>query len=234
MKELTDLSNLTARQSIKIDRMTIPANDLTPTKQFCVDVIGDKNIFCTFNGLVTKKQQPISYFPIAYFSNAIANSPRTDLCLQVWGLPIAIQQQTAAIDITSLNFFRQRWEQEIYNRFREARQRFPEFFPCFEIKEDPLAGLQYSIYFKPLTKSAQKLACNAPLFPYQEEFKPIKQLWNENGQSELEIIFDRFPTQSALKPSQAGWRWGWKSFLGLINQGRELIHSNGLLAQKNA
>ncbi|WP_233222523.1 hypothetical protein [Chroococcidiopsis sp. CCALA 051] len=230
MNESNDLNSLINQQQIEIDRITIPAKNLTLTEQFCVDFLGGKDVFRTSNRLAPEKQQSIPYFPVA-----IANSPRLNLCLQVWELPIVAQQKTTNTANISLNFFHQRWEQEIYNRFREARRRFPEFFPCFEIKENPITGLQYSIYFKPLTKYAQKLACNAPLFPYQEEFKPIEQLWNENGQSELELIFNRFPTQSALKPPQPAWRSGWgKFFLGLINQGRELIHVKGLLTQKNA
>lgn len=77
---------------------------------------------------------------------------------------------------TSWRFYHQRWEQEVYNRFQEARKRFPEFFPCFDLKYDLIEGLQYSIHFKPLTKHAEALISNAPLFPIQEKFKPIKQL----------------------------------------------------------
>ena len=120
------------------------------------------------------------------------------------------------IDNTSLGFYHQLWQQDIDKRFQEARKRFPEFFPCFELKFNMVEGLQYSIYFKPLTKHAEALTCNAPLFPNHEEFKPIEQLWNENGQSELDVIFECFPTQLALKPLKP-WRvqW-WKSALKLV------------------
>lgn len=117
----------------------------------------------------------------------------------------------------SLVFYHQRWEQEIYNRFREARKRFPEFFPCFELKYNPVEGLQYSIHFKPLTEHASSLTRNAPLFPHHQEFKPIERLWHSDGQSELDIIFDHFPTQLALDPPKQPWGARlWELLLGFV------------------
>ncbi|MBE9125955.1 MULTISPECIES: hypothetical protein [unclassified Coleofasciculus] len=119
-------------------------------------------------------------------------------------------KQLEGLDTITLNH----WEKDIYNRFRESKKRFPEFFPCFKLKNHPVAGLCYSIHFQPLTQHAQALIGNAPRFPHQEEFKPIEKLWNEFGQSELDILFEHFPTQLALKPPKPEW---WKVFLGLIS-----------------
>ena len=140
-----------------------------------------------------------------------------------------------ATNNTSLVYYHQRWQQEVYKRFQESKKRFPEFFPCFELKYSLVAGLQYSIHFKPLTKHAEDLSCNAPLFPTYEEFKPIEQLWNEDGQSTLDIIFENFPTQLTLMPldQQSETKW-WKSVVELVKQRLELKHIGSLLVRKNA
>ena len=117
----------------------------------------------------------------------------------------------------SLVFYYQRWKQEIYNRFREARKRFPEFFPCFELKYNLVEGLQYSIHFKPLTEHAKALTRLAPLFPHHEEFKPIERLWHSDGRSELDIIIEHFPTQLALEPPKQPWGTRlWELLLRLV------------------
>ncbi|AFZ28909.1 hypothetical protein Glo7428_0300 [Gloeocapsa sp. PCC 7428] len=118
--------------------------------------------------------------------------------------PLSADELLKAKQIQNINnafvsLCRRRWQQEIYNRFRESRQRFPEFFPCFELRETLDAKLEYSIHFQPLTKYAKVISSNNPLFPNSEEFKPIEQLWNSEGKSQLDIIFEHYPTQLALK-----------------------------------
>jgi len=138
-------------------------------------------------------------------------------------IPPDLIQQKSNWQITnqtdaSLSFYCQRWEQEIYHRFREAKKRFPEFFPCFELKPS-ITGLQYSIHFQPLTKHAEALISNNPFFPHHEEFKPIEQLWC-NGQSELDILFASFPTQLALEPPKKvvlGLQWR-ENLLGFLKK----------------
>ena len=103
-------------------------------------------------------------------------------------------------DIIMTEAYCQRWQQDIYSRFRETKKRFPEFFPCFELKYDLAARLQYSIHFQPLTGHATALIQSRSDFPHQEKFKPIEQLWDASGQSELDELFERFPTQLALNP----------------------------------
>ena len=105
-------------------------------------------------------------------------------------------------DILISEAYCQRWQQDIYNRFQEAKKRFPEFFPCFELKYGSAARLQYSIHFQPLTGYAKALIQSRPDFPHQEQYKPIEQLWDASGQSELDRLFERFPTQQVLKPSR--------------------------------
>jgi hypothetical protein len=107
------------------------------------------------------------------------------------------------IDIDDIT--RKRWERDIYNRFKEARERFPEFFPCFEIRNYPVNRLYYSIHFKPLTQYAERLTRHTPDFPHTETFKPIEMLWDEGGKSELDRLFARFPTQRSLKPAKQNW-----------------------------
>ncbi|MEQ9552773.1 MAG: hypothetical protein RIM23_24555 [Coleofasciculus sp. G3-WIS-01] len=114
---------------------------------------------------------------------------------------ILLNEQVIEID----EITRKRWERDIYSRFQEARERFPEFFPCFELKNYPVNGLYYSIHFKPLTQYAKRLTRHTADFPHTEQFKPIEMLWNEYGKSELDILFESFPTQRALKPAKLGW-----------------------------
>ncbi len=123
--------------------------------------------------------------------------------------------QVQNINDAFISLCRRRWQQEIYNRFREARQRFPEFFPCFELRETLDAKLEYSIHFQPLTKYAKVICSKNPLFPHSEEFKPIEQLWNSEGKSQLDIIFEHYPTQLALRPDKAS---------SLEPQRQKLIH----------
>lgn len=146
---------------------------------------------------------------------------------------LTLAEQFRVSSHTSLIFYHQRWQQEIYSRFQEARKRFPEFFPCFELKYSP-EGLEYSIHFKPLTRHAEDLTCQAPLFSTHEEFKPIEQLWSEDGQSELDIIFERFPTQLALQSRKEQWGQLWKSIVELIKQGLEFKYIGSLLVRRNA
>lgn len=132
--------------------------------------------------------------------------------LPIFGI-VMIPESNLSYAITVDNLlYRQRWEEEIYNRFREAKKRFPEFFPCFELKEFQ-GGLQYSIHFQPLTERAKILATNNPVFPSKEQFKPIQQLWC-NGKSELDILFASFPTQLALKSIKVSREVGWWKFFG--------------------
>ncbi len=228
------------------DYITIPVKDIALTKQLYVSIPRGKIIFQTNLNWATLGENQASP---SFFSGNL-QQPKTRAILTTLGTAHCLQghHHTAFkpegkdlmawqpflsfdTDNTPLSFYHQRWKQEIYNRFREARKRFPEFFPCFELKYNLVEGLQYSIYFKPLTRYAETLTCNAPLFPNHKEFKPIKQLWNENGQSELDIIFERFPTQLALKPLKAPW---WKTALKLVNQGLDFKHIGSLLARKNA
>jgi hypothetical protein len=125
-------------------------------------------------------------------------------------------------DLTTAEAFRQRWEQDITSRFREARARFPEFFPCFELRDNPQTGLQYSIHFQPLTGHAKALIQFAPQFPHQKEFKPIEQLWNEVGQSELDILFERVPTQLKLKPPKQLWSARWSKLMLRVGSFRKI------------
>jgi hypothetical protein len=105
-------------------------------------------------------------------------------------------------DLQQAQRLRDRWQRDIYNRFREAKKRFPEFFPCFELRYDVREGLQYSIYFHPLTQHATVLLQLAADFPDRPHFKPIARLWDESGRSELDNLFARFPTQLALESFQ--------------------------------
>lgn len=128
--------------------------------------------------------------------------------------------------------YQQRWEREIASRFRESKKRFPEFFPCFELLERPGHGLQYSIHFEPLTEHAKALIEQTPFFPHQKNFKPIEKLW-QDGSSELDILFNRFPTQLALLPHRQSWKERmWELLLGLVHQGLELKHVGFLLTRK--
>lgn len=145
--------------------------------------------------------------------------------------------QLSAITISTNSaseiLYRQLWEQKISQRFQEARQRYPEFFPCFELKES-VKGLQYSIYFKPLTQYAQTLASNTSVFPHYQTFKPIEQLWQEDGQSELDRVFERFPTQIALELPKEPWGARCKQlFSGLVDRGLELLHVDSIFLRKN-
>lgn len=128
--------------------------------------------------------------------------------------------------------YQQRWEREIASRFRESKKRFPEFFPCFELLECPGHKLQYSIHFEPLTGHAKALIEQTPLFPYQKNFKPIEKLW-QDGSSELDIIFNQFPTQLALLPPRQSWRERMRELLlGVVHQGLELVQVGSLLTRK--
>ena len=148
-------------------------------------------------------------------------------------IPNDAHNRSLNVDNDSLVSYQQRWESEIANRFREAKKRFPEFFPCFELLEIPGKGLQYSIHFEPLTEHAKELSEQTPLFPRHKEFKPIEKLWHSDGSSELDILFERFPTQLALLPPKQPWetRW-WQLLLGLVHQTLELRHIRSLLARK--
>jgi len=127
--------------------------------------------------------------------------------------------QTQNINNAFISLYCKRWQQEVYNRFREARRRFPEFFPCFELRENSDAKLEYSIHFQPLTKYAKVLSSNNPLFPDREEFKPIEQLWNSEGKSQLDIIFEYYPTQLALKASKVpSWKLQLQELIQLIQE----------------
>lgn len=144
---------------------------------------------------------------------------------------------TAYITIpdASLVAYQQRWEREIASRFREAKKRFPEFFPSFELLESPGKGLQYSIHFEPLTEHSKALIDQTPLLPHHKEFKPIEQLWQEDGSSELDILFERFPTQLALLPPKKPWGTrSWELLVGLVHQGLDLRHIGSLLARQKA
>ena len=135
----------------------------------------------------------------------------------------------------SLVAYQQRWEEEVYSCFREAKKRFPEFFPCFELLESRGKGLQYSIHFEPLTGHAKALTNQTPIFPHKKEFKPIEKLWHSDGSSELDIIFERFPTQLALLPPKQPWGTRWlQLLLGLVHKTLELRHIGSLLARQKA
>lgn len=128
--------------------------------------------------------------------------------------------------------YQQRWQREIASRFQESKKRFPEFFPCFELLDNQ-QGLQYSIHFEPLTGHAKALTEQTPLFPHQKDFKPIDKLWQENGSSELDVLFERFPTQLTLLPPKQSWGTRmWELFLVLVNQAMELRHINFLSTRK--
>lgn len=231
MSDLTTFTSSINAQLIEQNRCTA-MNNFVFTEQLSVNILG------RYVELLTPK------FPIPVLSkihtytlnNSFNYSPHNQNWAHLppeWkqvnlSLPHS-QQQKATIDF----FYRQCWEQDIYNRFKEARNRYPEFFPCFELKES-LQGLQYTIYFKPLTQNAKTLADNALFFPYQQQFKPIEQLWQENGQSELDMIFERFPTQLALKLPKKSWKVQCKQlFLELVERGLELTHVNSLFLPKN-
>ena len=154
-----------------------------------------------------------------YFDDPFGN--HLELCADV-------PNRSLNVNNASLVSYQQRWEGEIANRFREAKKRFPEFFPCFELLESPGTGLQYSIHFEPLTGHAKALTEQTPLFPHQKEFKPIEKLWHEDGSSELDILFERFPTQLALLPPKQPWGTRlWELLLGLVHQGMELKGTSG-------
>ncbi|MDY6785167.1 MAG: hypothetical protein SW833_21920 [Cyanobacteriota bacterium] len=70
------------------------------------------------------------------------------------------------------------------------------------MRYDLRQGLQYSIYFHPLTQHATFLLQSTADFPHRPHFKPIAQLWDESGQSELDRLFTRFPTQLTLEPDK--------------------------------
>jgi len=128
-------------------------------------------------------------------------------------------EQTQNISTTFISLCRRRWQQEVYNRFREARKRFPEFFPCFDLRENSDGKLEYSIHFKPLTKYAKGLLVDNPLFPHNEEFKPIEELWNSQGKSQLDIIFERYPTQLELKVSKvSSWKLQLQEMIQLVQE----------------
>lgn len=240
MSNLTTFTNSINTQLIEQNSYIIPMNNFVFAEQLSVNVLRH------YVELLVPK------FPIPpqnkIYMYTISNSFNCSLHNHNWAylppewkqtsLTLSSSQQQQATIITSKRttdfFYRQRWEREIYNRFKEARKRYPEFFPCFELKES-LQGLQYAIYFKPLTQYAKILTSKALHFPQQQQFKPIEQLWQENGQSELDIIFERFPTQLALKLPRKSWRAQCKQlFLGLVDRGLELIHVDSLLVRRNA
>lgn len=206
----------------------IPAPNLT-LATFCVSLLSNKSTFYVDPNQVVLGEQ---YLLSPSFDDA-QQQPKTRAMLTSWriinSLQARAQWQTplAITNSPSLISYYRRWKQEIYSRFQEARKRFPEFFPCFELKFNP-EGLEYSIHFKPLTKHAEDLTCHAPLFPIHKKFKPIEQLWSEDGQSELDIIFKRFPTQLTLKPHKEQWGTQlWKLIVELIKQEKRLNqHSN--------
>lgn len=165
--------------------------------------------------IFAQRNQPYQNTLFSSFSNSLPKFPLyTNQSLVANEL--LKSKQTQNINDAFISLCRRRWQQEIYNRFREARQRFPEFFPCFELRETLDAKLEYSIHFQPLTKYAKVISSKNPLFPDSEEFKPIEQLWNSEGKSQLDIIFEHYPTQLALKAHKA-------STLKLQQQ--KLIHS---------
>lgn len=240
MSNLSTFTSSIDGQFIEQNYFIVAMNNLVVTEQFYVSVLGHHL------ELLAPK------FPIPSLGKAciytLNNSSNCSLPNQNWAHlppewkqvnlfpPRSRSQQAATIGARGAVdfFYLQRWEQDIYNRFNEARKRYPEFFPCFELKES-VHGLQYAIYFKPLTQHAKTLVSNALLFPHYQQFKSIEQLWQENGQSELDIIFERFPTQLALKLPRKSWRAQCKQlFLGLVNRGLELIHVDSLLVRRNA
>jgi len=105
---------------------------------------------------------------------------------------------------TYITYHQQRWELEIASRFHEAKKRFPEFFPCFELLEIP-RHLLYSIHFQPLTGHANTLIEQNPTFPHQKLFKPIEKLWGEDGINDLDRLWLKFPTQLSLSPPKPSW-----------------------------
>lgn len=159
---------------------------------------------------ITQCNQPLQNPPFTAILSSPFPDPSSKLLAYTKQQPFTADdllksEQTQNINTAFISLCRRRWQQEVYNRFREARQRFPEFFPCFELRENS-EELEYSIYFKPLTKYAQGLLLNNPLFPHNQEFKPIKELWNSEGKSQLDIIFEHYPTQLALKTSKGALR----------------------------
>lgn len=237
MSNLTPFNNLSNAQLIDGNCCIVATNNFVFTEQLPVNILR----------YPVKLLAPKFPIPNKICVYTLTNSFNCSINTQNWAhLPPEWKQisfsllssQQQAITITSKRaidfFYLQCWEQDIYNSFKEARKRYPEFFPCFELKES-LQGLQYTIYFKPLTQHAKTLVGNALLFPYQPQFKPIEQLWQENGQSELDMIFERFPTQLALKLPKKSWKVQCKQlFLGLLDRGLELIHVDSLFVPKNA
>lgn len=240
MSNLSPFPSSIDGQFIKQNYCTITMNNFVIAKQFYVSVFGHHL------ELLAPK------FPIPSHSksctHALNNSYSCSPHDQIWAhLPpewrqisfsLSSSQQQQAANIASKHtvdfFYCQRWEQDIYNHFKEAKKRYPEFFPCFELRES-LHGLQYAIYFKPLTQHAKTLVSNVLLFPHYQQFKSIEQLWQENGQSELDTIFERFPIQLALKLPRKSWRAQCKQlFLELVDRGLELIHVDLLFVQKKA
>lgn len=164
---------------------------------------------------------------IGLFSSFPGEPPQRQAPVLANNVPNSLQ-----VNNDLLVVYQQRWEREIASRFRESKKRFPEFFPCFELLERPGHGLQYSIHFEPLTGHAKALIEQTPLFPHQKNFKPIEKLW-QDGSSELDILFNRFPTQLVLLPPRQSWgERMWKLLLGLVHQGLELRHIGSLLTRK--
>lgn len=240
MYGLSESTNLINEQSANSDRIKTTTQNFTITEPFYI-------------GILKRLIEPAASYPIpalyqacSYTRDYRAAHPsfkditwaQLPLEWQQANFAITARKQLSAINISfnsaSQTFYRQLWEQQVCQRFQEARQRYPEFFPCFELKEDSVKGLQYSIYFKPLTQYAKNLVENASLFPHYQAFEPIEQLWQEDGQSKLDKIFARFPTQTALQPPRKPWGAQCKQlFLGVVDRGLDLLHVNFMFLRKN-
>lgn len=93
------------------------------------------------------------------------------------------------------------WE-TVLSRYEEARWRYPDFLPIFNLRES-YKGTEYSIQFIPDEEKARELGkvieeLGIKGFPVNAEWKPIEMLPTHLG-SELDLIFDRFPDQTALE-----------------------------------
>jgi len=177
-------------------------------------------VFLETNGILTEgiKQDEISGKTFLDFNDPFGNQLQlsashwfddfdTDLMqhIPVSYLSEEITNSSSRLYQTYLIYHRQRWESEIVSRFHEAKKRFPEFFPCFELLEIPKQRLLYSIYFQPLTERANTLIEQNPTFPHEKLFQPIEKLWGEDGLDDLDRLFLNFPTQLSLLLPKPAW-----------------------------
>jgi catechol 2,3-dioxygenase-like lactoylglutathione lyase family enzyme len=201
-----------------------PSLSDSPRSRLAFQVRGEElrawQVFLEKNGILTegiKKKEFLGkaslYFddpfgnPLELCASHFFDDIDTELTQQipVSYLPEEIFDNPSSLYQTYIIYYQQRWELEIVSRFHEAKKRFPEFFPCFELLEIPQQRLLYSIHFQPLTGRANTLVEQNPTFPHQKLFKSIEKLWEEDGINDLDRLFLKYPTQLSLLPPKPLW-----------------------------